>query len=108
LFINSDELRTTTRWLLWSKKHKANVLAQPDSTNGTLRHIEWDVWGYPGFGNTVVHLVFDPNESLFTAASSHSAGKFSGLPCEVSRVNRLESHYYTVMFYTDTDWDHCK
>ena len=108
LFMNSYELRTTARWLLWSKNYKANVLAQPDSTNGTLRHIEWDGWGYPGSGNTVVYLVFDPNESLSTAASSHSAGKFSGIPCEVSLVRRLESHYYTALFYYDTDWSHCK
>jgi hypothetical protein len=88
LFMNSYELRTTARWLIWSKNYKANVLAQPDSTNGTLRHIEWDGWGYPGSGNTVVYLVFDPNESLSTAASSHSAGKFGGIPCEVSLVRR--------------------
>jgi hypothetical protein len=108
LLMNSYELRTTTRWLLWSKNYKANVLAQPESPNGMLRHIEWDGWGYPGSGNTVVYLVFDPNESLSTVASNHSAGRFSGIPCEVPLVRRLESHYYTILFYTDTDWNHCK
>jgi hypothetical protein len=108
LFMNSEVVRTTTRWLLRSRNYKAKVLAQPDSTDGTLRHIEWDGWGFPGAGNTVVYLVFVPNESLLMAASSHAAGKFDGIPCEIYRVNRLESHYYTVLFYTDTDWDHCK
>jgi hypothetical protein len=108
LFINSYELRATTRWFLWSKNYKANVLAQPDSTNGTLKHIEWDGWGFPGAGDTVVYLVFDPNELLSKSASTHSPGKLSGIPREVATVNRMESHYYTVIFYTDTDWSHCK
>ncbi len=107
LFKNSRELRTTTRWLLWSKDYKAKVLAQPDSANGALRHIEWDSWGFPGAGDTVEYLVFDPTDSLSMAARSRSPGKFSGIPCEVSRVRRLESHYYSVLFYTDTDWAHC-
>ena len=107
LFKNSRELRTTTRWLLWSNDYKAKVLAQPDSANGLLKHIEWDGWGFPGAGDTVVYLVFDPNDSLSTVARSHSSGKFSGIPCKVYQVRRLESHYYSVLFYTDTDWAHC-
>jgi hypothetical protein len=107
LFRNSRELRTTGRWLLWSKDYKAKLLAQPSPPNGTLRHIEWDGWGFPGAGNTVVYLVFDPNDSLFTAAKTNSSGQFGGLPCEVYRVRRLENNYYTVLFYTDTEWDSC-
>jgi len=107
LLMNSRDLRTTTRWLLWSNDYKTKVLAQPDSANGGLKHIEWDGWGFPGAGDTVVYLVFDPNDSLSTAAKSHSSGKFSGIPCEVPRVRRLESRYYSVLFYTDTDWGHC-
>jgi hypothetical protein len=106
LFRNSFELHTAARWLLWSKDYKAKVLAQPDSANGALKHIEWDAWG--DFGtDTPAYLVFDPSDSLLTAAVSRSPGKFSGIPCEVDRVRRLESHYYTVLFYTDTDWEHC-
>jgi len=107
LFIHSLELRTTARWLLWSRKYKAEVLAQPVPANGTLRHTEWDGWGFPGAGDTTVYLVFDPNDSLAAAARSHAPGKFSGMPCEVAGVRRLESHYYSVLFYTPTDWDHC-
>jgi hypothetical protein len=107
LFKNSRELHTATRWLLWSKHYKAKVLTQPDSADGALKHTELDGWGFPGAGNTVVYLVFDPNDSLSTAARSHSPGKFSGIPCGVYRVRCLESHYYSVLFYTDTDWGHC-
>lgn len=107
LLTNSRKLHDASRWLLWSKDYKAQVLAQPDSANGSLKHIEWDGWGFPGAGNTVVYLVFDPNDSLSAAAKSRSPGKFSGIPCEVYRVRRLENHYYSVLFYTNTDWDHC-
>jgi hypothetical protein len=50
------------------------------------------------------YLVFDPGDSLSAAAASHQPGKFNGIPCEVYRVRRLESHWYTVLFYTDEDW----
>src|SRR6266851_3684063 len=106
LLKHSFEVRTAGRWVLWSKGYKAEVLAQPGSANGELKHVEWDGWGFPGAGDTVVYLVFDPNDSLAEAAKSHSPGKFSGIPCEVPRVRRLESHWYSVMFYTDTDWGH--
>jgi len=51
-----------------------------------------------------VFLVFDPTDSLSAAAKSHSPGKFKGIPCEVPLVRRLESHWYTVRFYTDEYW----
>ena len=50
---------------------------------------------------------FDPDDSLATAARSHLSGKFKGIPCEVSEVQRLENNWYTVLFYTDTSWDRC-
>ena len=108
LFVKSYDIRTASRWFLWSKRYKAEVLSQPRSANGELRHIEWDGWGFPGAGDTVVYLVFDPSDSLSAAMiKSHSPGKFSGIPCEVYRVRRLENYWYSVVFYTDTDWGHC-
>jgi hypothetical protein len=104
---NSVEVRATSRWLLRSKDYKAQVLALPDSGNGELRHLEWDGWGFAGAGDTNVYLVFDPSDSLSAAAKSHSPGKFSGIPCEISQIRRLESQWYSVVFYTDTDWGHC-
>jgi len=100
-------VRDAARWFLWSKSYKAEVLTQPGSRSGDLKHVEWDAWGFPGAGDTVVYLVFDPNDSLAAEVKSHRPGKFSGIPCEASRIRRLESHWYSVRFYTDSSWDHC-
>ena len=91
------------RWLVWSRSYKAEVLAQPDSANKELKHIEWDGWGWAGM-DTTVYLVFDPTDSLSQAANSHHSGKYSGIPCEVHLVRRLEDKWYTVQFYTNYDW----
>ena len=104
---NYSAVRDAARWFLWSKSYKTEVLAQLDSARGELKHVEWDGWGFPGAGDTVVYLVFDPNDLLAMAAKNHRPGKFSGIPCEVPRVRRLEGHWYAVMFYTDTSWGHC-
>lgn len=99
--------KTATKWALWSSMYKSKVLAQPAPTNGYLRHIEWDGWGFAGAGNTVMYLVFDPADSLLAAANSKAPGKYSGIPCEVPEVSRIERQWYTVLFYTDEDWEHC-
>ena len=104
---NQLAVRDTARWFLWSKGYKAEVLAQPGSASGELKHVEWDGWGFPGAGDTVVYLVFDPNDLLAAEGKGHHTGKLSGIPCAVPLVRRLESHWYSVMFYTDTDWGHC-
>lgn len=106
LFKYSRELQSATRWGLLSKGYKAKVLAQPNPSNGELKHIEWDGWGWGG-NDTVEYLVFDPNNSLTTAAKDHLSGKFGGIPCEVPLVRRLEKHWYTVLFYTDETWNNC-
>jgi hypothetical protein len=106
LFHISDDVRTEGRWLVHSKRYKAEVLAQPNSATDELKHVEWDSWGFAGEG-TVVYLVFDPKDSLGVAAKGHSQGKFIGIPCEVPDVHRLESHWYTVLFYTNTGWGYC-
>jgi hypothetical protein len=92
----------SARWLLWSRSYKAKVLAQPDSANGEFKHIEWDGWGWAGI-DTTVYLVFDPTDSL-SRANGQRPGKYSGLPCEVPLVKRLEDKWYTVRFYTNHDW----
>lgn len=107
LFRVSDDVRTDGRWLIRSGRYKAAILSQPNPTNGELKHAEWDGWGFAASGDTVVYLVFDPKDSLAVAAKSRSPGKYSGIPCEVPSVRRLENHWYTVLFYTDTDWNHC-
>jgi hypothetical protein len=99
-------LRPAERWLLHSRAYKAEVLAQPSPQNGELRHIEWDGWGFAGL-ETNVYLVYDPSDSLLHAAKNHSPGKFTGIPCEVPTVRHLESRWYSVVFYTETSWEHC-
>ena len=103
---NYSAIRNTARWWLWSHQYKSGVLAQPSSVNRELRHIEWDGWGFAG-ADTTVYLVFDPTDSLSVAARNHQPGKFSGIPCEVPSVRRLESHWYTVQFYTNESWGKC-
>jgi hypothetical protein len=101
---NSYAIRNTASWSLWSRRYKAEVLAQPEPASGELRHAEWDGWGFPGAGDTIVYLVFDPTDSLAKAAYDHQPGKFNGIPCKVPRVSRLESRWYAVLFYTDERW----
>lgn len=106
LGMSDGELRPALRWLLWSDRYKAEVLTLPDSTDGDLKRVEWDGWGFAG-NDTVAYLVFDPTDSLAPAAKRGSSGKFRGIPCEVSFVRRLESRWYSVVLYTNADWDHC-
>jgi hypothetical protein len=106
LFKTNNDARDVGRWIIWSKVYKAKVLAQPTPSNGGLKHLEWDGWGFAG-ADTSVYLVFDPNDSLAQVARSRSSGKFTGIPCEVPRLFRLESRWYSVRFYTDTNWDSC-
>jgi hypothetical protein len=99
-------IRTTARWLVWSHNYKDKVLAEQIPTKGEFKHVEWDGWGWGGM-DTTVYIVFDPKDSLSAASSIHQPGKFNGIPCEVPEVNRLESQWYTVTFYTGGDWNHC-
>lgn len=101
---NFYSIRTATKWFMWSQRYKSEVLAQSGGTAGELKHIEWDGWGFPGAGDTTVYLVFDSTDSLSVATANHGHGKFNGIPCEVAQVNQLESHWYTVEFYTDEFW----
>lgn len=104
LLTRSADVRADVRWALFSRRYKAEVQSQPKPAEGELKHMEWDGWGFPAAGDTLVYLVFDPDNSLAGAAESGSPGKFRGLPCEVVRVSRLESEWYSVLFYTDTHW----
>lgn len=104
LFMNYGELRPALRWLLWSRRYKAELLALPNPPKGQLKHLECDVSGWGPIGPTIEYVVFDPTNSLLAAAKSHKPGQYSGLPCEVPRVELLESHWYAVRFYTEESW----
>lgn len=99
-------IRTHARWLVESRNVKAKVLAQTNPA-GELRHLEWDGWGFPGAGDTNVYVVYDPDDSLSSPSRSKSPGNFSGVPCTVYRVRRLEKYWYSLVFYTDTEWGRC-
>ena len=94
-FVYSFQIRSFTRWLLWSGHYKKEVLAEPIPVNGGLKSIEWDGWGFAGIDSTVL-LVFDPTNSLATAARNGQPAKLTGMPCEVYNVRRMESHWYLV------------
>jgi len=102
-FGQHSALGSMTKWVVRSRQYKAVVLAQPASTSVELKHIEWDGWGWGG-QDTAVYLVFDPTDSLSSAARSQQPGRYDGIPCEIYLVRQLERHWYTVQFYTNTDW----
>jgi membrane-anchored glycerophosphoryl diester phosphodiesterase (GDPDase) len=103
---HSFEIRATGRWLLLSRIYKARVLTQPDPSNGEFKHIEWDGWGFI-FAETNVYLVFDSNNVLSQEIQRQSSGKFSGIPCEIWKLHRLEGQWYYAVFYTDARWESC-
>jgi hypothetical protein len=108
IFRHFSEVRDVSRWLFQAKAYKAKVLALPVPSNGDFRHVEWEGWGFAGAGDTTVYLVLDSSDSLSEPAKYHLNGKFAGVSCAVYRVHRLEKHWYTVAFYTDTSWGQCE
>ena len=106
LFTHFLDTRDSVRWFIYGRSLKAEVLAQPDPIPTSLKHIEWEGWGFAG-SDTTVYLVFDPKDALAHAANLQKSGRFASLPCEVYRVRRRENEWYTVQFYTDTAWEYC-
>ncbi len=103
-----EPLKSNLKWLLLSQTYKDKISALPNPSDGMLKHTEWDSWGFPGAGNTFMYLVFDPTNALEVASQTKKPGKYPGLPCEVFKVKQMERNWYTVHFYTDTYWEHCK
>jgi hypothetical protein len=93
------------KWLLKAGEYKKQVLAQPTSPRGDLKHIEWGGWGMAG-QETTVFLVYDPADNL-AAVGADKPGKFEGIPCEVQSLRPLERNWYLATFYTNTDWSNC-
>lgn len=106
LMTHFADIRDAVRWFAYGRVLKAEVLAETDLTDTSLRHVEWEGWGFAG-NDTTVYLVFDPKDTLAAAAKDRSSGKFGELPCEVYRVRQRENEWYTVQFYTNTDWESC-
>jgi hypothetical protein len=106
-FQNREAIRDQSRWLLRSNRYKADLQSQAAKDGIRLTHEEWVSTGFAGVANNTVYLVYDPGDSLFAAAKTGGPGRFSGLPCDVYRVRRLERGWYAIHFYTDTDWNDC-
>lgn len=105
-----DAVRPSLRWLLWSRRIKAQVLAQPIASNEEFKHVEWDGWGGTPVGDWTAYVVYDPNDSLAVEAKNgREAGytKLKGIPCEVESVRRLEPHWYSVVLGMNEWWDRC-
>jgi hypothetical protein len=105
-----EGLRPSLRWGLWSRRLKAQVLAQPKAPNEEMKHIEWDGWGGAPVGDWTAYIVYDPTDSLAVAAEagrSSSYKRLKGIPCEVDSVRRLEAHWYSVVLGMNEWWDRC-
>src|ERR1700679_267974 len=85
LLRNDFLIHTWGRWITQGSQSRAAVLAQPTPSAGDLKHVEWDGWGWGG-NDTTVYLVFDPSDSLASAAKNHSPGRISPALCGVSRI----------------------
>ncbi len=106
LFRRLDWAARAGKWVAHASRFKAEVLARPAERRSQLRYEVWDGWGALGM-DTDVYLVFDPHERLLVASHSHLPGKPSGLACAVQRVERMEPHWYSIVFYTEQAWNFC-
>ena len=95
------------RWFVDANEYKSKVMREPLERDCSLRHVEWEGWGWPGVGDTVTYLVFDPNDWLKDASTTGQSGQYQGITCSVLRVRQLEKNWYTVRFHTGHDWTHC-
>jgi hypothetical protein len=63
LIANYSAVRTAARWFVWSHDYKAQVLAQPASAKGDLKHMDWDGWGM--FAQNTYVFRFRPDRFAF-------------------------------------------
>jgi hypothetical protein len=96
------EIRSDLRWVAGSRSWKDEVLRQPPVPGSGVKWVVWDGWGMFA-QDTDVYLVYSPDDRL----RQYSPANLAGLPCPVSRVQRLEKAWYSVTFYTDQEWDDC-
>jgi len=105
--LNQSHFRPQLFWLAWSHRYKSEVLATSARSNGEFKHIEWDGdgWGSGATGDWMSYVVFDPSDSLSAATKSDVPEKYSGIPCTVIRVRRLEKQWYSVVLDMNQFWD---
>jgi hypothetical protein len=100
-------IRSTLRWAFNSHDYKGRVMSQPQPPVGELKHVIWDAWGFVPAGNTLMYIVNDPEDSLRVAGTNAQSGRVPGIPCPVDRVHRLEPQRYTILLFTDSNWNDC-
>jgi hypothetical protein len=100
------DLHMEAKWLEHGQRYRSELASRERPPPGEFRHINWDGWGFVGI-STEAFLVYDPDDTLAAAAATGAPGRYAGIPCAVQRVRRLEPHYYTALFYTDSEWTDC-
>ena len=100
-----DDLHVTYRWATRSAEYKSELRNQRTLGRDDFRHVEWDGWGFAG-QDTSVFLVYDPQDKLALPAA-RGAHHAHGIPCNFWRIRELESHYYSIVFSTQTYWNYC-
>jgi len=93
-------------WVTKSQTYKQQVLAATVA-GGELKHVEWDGdgWGGAATGDWMSYVVFDPSDSLSEATKSDTPAKYSGIPCTVIKIRRLENQWYSVVLDMNQFWD---
>ena len=83
------------RWFVDANEYKSKVMREPLERDGSLRHVEWEGWGWPGVGDTVTYLVFDPNDWLKDASTTGQSGQYQGITCsDTGRIVRSVSGHH--------------
>jgi hypothetical protein len=103
-----DSIRTRElyRWLLWSNRYGKHVLAQPVSSIGNHKSIEWDRWGYAD-SSAVAYLVYDPSDNLRLTMQVSASERAEDFPCRIERVDRLGSRWYSVVLLIGKSENRC-
>jgi len=96
-------LRFETRWV-FTRSSSMNEMRTHLATQNGIKYFEWDTWGMAG-QDTIVYLVYDPADRLRHPRKTAEGRTSSGLPHEVWQIWRLEPHWYSVVFYTNSCWD---
>jgi hypothetical protein len=107
IVLNQAHVRPRLHWLVWSQLYKSEVLASTARPDGEFKHVEWDGdgWGSGATGDWMSYVVFDPSDSLSEATKKNVPAQYSGIPCTVIRIRRLEKHWYSVVLDMNEFWD---
>jgi hypothetical protein len=105
--ISQRTIRPHLLWLISSNRYKNEVLSNAVAANGELKHMEWDGdgWGSGVTGEWTGYIVFDPSDSLSPTTKEYAPKEYTGIPCKVILVRRLEKQWYSVVLDMNQFWD---